>query len=338
MPLTLEDIAKMASVSRSTVSRVLNGDENVNEETRKKVEEVIRRVNFQPNIAARGLAAGRTGIIGLVIPAGVSAIFTDPYFPQLIQGVTSVCNANDYSVMLWLAEPMQERRTIRQILYGGLLDGVIVSSMLIDDPIVLALHESHKPFVLVGRHPTLDVNYVDVDNIYGAREATRHLLRLGRQRVATITGPLNMIAGRDRYQGYCEALESFGQSLQQALVVEGDFSELSGYLGMKKLLPHRPDAVFVATDTMAMGALRALREANVRIPDDIALVGYDDMPMASQFNPPLTTVRQPIVKLGASAMQMLLDVMQRSETHTRHLILPTELVVRASCGSIQGGD
>jgi LacI family transcriptional regulator len=324
----------MATVSRSTVSRVINGDENVNEETREKVQAVIRRINFQPNIAARSLAAGRTGIVGLVIPAGVTAIFTDPYFPQLIQGVTTTCNANDYSVMLWLAEPTYERRTIRQILHGGLLDGVIVSSMLVDDPIVLALYESSKPFVLVGRHPTMDVNYVDVDNIYGGREATLHLLRLGRQRVATITGPQNMIAGLDRYQGYREAFQLLDCQVSEELVVEGDFTEMSGYLGMRKLLPHKPDAVFVATDTMAIGAMRAMREQSLRVPEDIAIVGFDDMPTASQFNPPLTTVRQSTLKLGSSAMETLLDVIHQPEPPTRHVVIQTELVVRASCGSV----
>lgn len=333
MPLTLEDIARMAHVSRSTVSRVINGDTNVNEETRKKVEDVIRRLNFQPNIAARSLAAGRTGIVGLVIPAGVTAIFTDPYFPQLIQGIMKACNASDHSVMLWLTEADYERRVIRQILYGGLLSGVIIASNPIDDPVLQALHKSKMPFVLIGRHPTLDVNYVDVDNFNGGREATLHLLRLGRQRVATITGPQNMIAGIDRYQGYCQALQALDRPLQPELVVEGDFTEESGYLGMRTLLPHKPDAVFVANDTMAIGALRALYEAGVSVPQQIALVGYDDMPAAAHLNPPLTTVRQPIGKLGAAAMEMLLEVIRQPKSPTSHRVLQTELIVRRSCGS-----
>ncbi|MBN2388462.1 MAG: LacI family DNA-binding transcriptional regulator [Anaerolineales bacterium] len=333
MPLTLEDIAKVAGVSRSTVSRVINGDENVNAATRAKVDEVLKRLNFQPNIAARSLAAGRTGIVGLVIPAGVNTIFTDPYFPQLIQAVTTTCNANDYSVMLWLAEPTYERRTIRQILHGGLLDGVIVSSMLVDDPIVQALYDSHKPFVLIGRHPTLDVNYVDVDNVYGARQATQHLLQLGRRRVGTITGPRNMIAGIDRYQGYREALRCFNQSCSDELVVEGDFSEKSGYRGMQQLLLHRPDAVFVATDTMAMGAMRALRERNLRVPDDIAVVGYDDGPAATQLEPPLTTIRQFTTKLGVAAMENLMEIIRNPGSGSRHQVLQPELVIRVSCGS-----
>jgi LacI family transcriptional regulator len=336
MPLTLEKIARLANVSRSTVSRVINGDENVNEATRQKVEEVIRRMNFQPNIAARSLAAGRTGIIGLVIPAGVTAIFTDPYFPQLIQGIMNACNASDHSVMLWLNEASHERRTIRQVLYGGLLNGVIMSSSLIDDPVVQALYESNMPFVLIGRHLTLDVNYVDVDNIQGGREATSHLLRLGRQRVGTITGPQHMIAGIDRYQGYCQALQAMQCPLQAELVAEGDFTEESGYLGMRKLLPHKPDAVFVATDTMAMGALRALREEGVRVPQEIALVGYDDMPTASQFDPPLTTINQSTVRLGSAAVEMLLEVISCPGSPRRHQLLQPELVVRRSCGTIAG--
>jgi LacI family transcriptional regulator len=335
MPLTLEDIAKQAGVSRATVSRVINGDANVKEQTRASVMEVIQKSNFQPNIAARILAAGRTNVIGLVIPAGVSAIFTDPYFPLLIQGVTSACNARDYSVMLWLAEPEYERRMMRQILHSGLLDGVVVSSMLMEDPIVQALHDSKKPFMLIGRHPTLDVNHLDVDNVNGAREATLHLLLLGHKYVATITGPQNMIAGQDRLQGYRQALEERGVTFQPELVAEGDFTEGGGYAAMNRLLPMKPSAVFVATDTMAEGALRALREAGLRVPQDVAIVGYDDMPNAKRTVPSLTTIRQPTSRMGALAVDTLIDIIQNPGAHKRHIILPVELVVRESCGTLR---
>ncbi|MEJ5223997.1 MAG: LacI family DNA-binding transcriptional regulator [Anaerolineales bacterium] len=333
MPLTLDDIAKKAGVSRATVSRVINGNENVREETRRQVMEVIQQINFQPNVAARSLAAGRTNVIGLVIPAGVSAIFADPYFPLLIQGVTTTCNARDYSVMLWLAEPEYERRMIRQVLHSGLLDGVLVSSMLLDDPIVRALHDSNKPFILVGRHPFLDVNYIDVDNVNGAREATLHLLRLGYKKVATITGPQNMIAGQDRLEGYRRALKERGAAYRPELVAEGDFSETGGYTAMRKLIPQRPDAVFVATDVMAEGAMRALREAGLRVPQDVALVGYDDMPNAARMSPPLTTIRQPTQRMGALAVDALIDIIQNPSAPKRRIVLPVELVIRESCGT-----
>lgn len=337
MPLTLEDIAKIAGVSRSTVSRVVNGDESVKDTTRERVQEVIQNLNFQPNIAARILAAGRTGVIGLVIPTGVRMLFADPYFGQLIQGITAACNANDYSVMLWLAEPAYERATIRKILHSGLLDGVIVSSMLMDDLIVQSLYESKMPFVLVGRHPTLNVNYLDVDNVHGGLLATRHLIDQGRKHIATITGPLNMIAGSDRFNGYCEALLAAGMSVQDELIYEGAFTESSGYEGMKALLPQRPDAVFAASDMMAIGALRALSEAGQRVPEEVALIGYDDLQVAASTYPGLTTVRQPIYEMGYSTFELLLKAINSPSKQIYQVVLNTQLVVRSSCGANGAG-
>ncbi len=334
MPLTLEEIAKQAGVSRSTVSRVINNQPNVDPDTRARVLTITQNLNYQPNIAARGLAAGRTRILGLVIPMGVSTLFADPYFPLLTQGISSACNANDYSVMLWLAEPEYERRTIRQILQGGLIDGVIVASSLLNDPVVKALSKRGLPFIMIGRDPAnLRVSYVDVDNQNSAREMVAHLLRLGYQRVATIAGPKDMIAGVDRLQGYLTALRERGLAQDPNLIVSGDFTEAGGYAAMQRLLPFAPDAVFAASDTMAVGALRAVREAGKRVPDDIAIAGFDDMPFAARTDPPLTTVRQPIQRAGFVAAETLIDLITHPGDEPRRIILPTELVIRASCGS-----
>lgn len=331
MSLTIEKIAEIAGVSRSTVSRVINGDKYVKETTREAVQSVINSLEFQPNIAARSLAEGKTRIIGLVIPAGVATLFADPYFPQLIQGISAACNANDYSLMLWMNEPAYERRTIRQILYGGLLDGVIVSSMLIEDPIVKSLYESKKPFIQIGRHPFLNVNYLDVDNISGGSAATSYLIECGCKRIAIITGPKNMIAGIDRYTGYRNALSAHGHELIDDLIVEGDFTEASGYQAMKKLLPKKPDGLFVASDTMAIGALRALREMNVHVPDDIALVGFDDSPAAPLSDPPLTTMRQDTYMMGYRTSEILQEIIVHPGQEPRHVVINTELVVRGTC-------
>ena len=336
MPLTLEDIARKCGVSRSTVSRVINGEANVSSDTRQRVMDMIQQINFQPNLAARGLAAGKTRVLGVVIPMGVTAIFTDPFFPLLIQGVSITCNSCDYSVMLWLDDPEYERRTVRQILYNGLVDGVIVASNPMDDPIITALGEGKLPYVLIGRSPTNNqVNFIDVDNYGGARKGVQHLLRLGRRRIAHISGPRNLIAGLDRYQGYLSGLYEGGIFPDPTLVVEGDFTDLSGYTGVQRLLPYHPDAIFTASDAMASGALRALIEAGVRVPQDISLVGFDDIPFSSRTIPSLTTIRQPIQRVGSLAAETLIQIIDHPETQPRQVILPTELIVRGSCGGVK---
>jgi LacI family transcriptional regulator len=234
--------------------------------------------------------------------------------------------------MLWIADPEYERRTIRQILHSGVVDGVIVCAMLIDDPIVQALLEGDLPFVLVGRHPTDSrVNYVDVENQAGACAAAAHLIRIGRRRIASITGSLNAISGADRREGFLAAFRNQGLSPDLDLVVEGDFTEEGGYAAMRQLLPRQPDAVFVASDAMALGALRALREAGRRVPEDIAVIGFDDMPFAARADPPLATVRQPIHRLGAIAAETLIELIEHADAGPRRIVLPTEIVLRASC-------
>jgi LacI family transcriptional regulator len=336
MPLTLEDIARLSDVSRSTVSRVINSDVNVKEGTRRKVLDVIQSINFQPNLAARGLATGRTNVIGVVIPARVSVIFTDPYFPQFIQSVSIACNNRNFSVMLWLAEPEYERRMISRILHNGLVDGVVVAKTLMNDPIVDALFDSKMPFILIGRHPTMDVNYLDVDNLQASRKATLHFLRLGYKRVATITGPQDQVVGYDRYQGYLKAFQDYNKPIKPELAIEADFSDEGGYNAMARLLPQKPDAVFAASDLMAFGAMRAILEANLRIPEDVAVIGFDDLPAAAKTNPPLTTVRQPVAQMGSKAVEVLINVIENEIKDTQQVILDTELVVRESCGASHG--
>jgi LacI family transcriptional regulator len=269
----------------------------------------------------------------VIIPARVSVIFADPYFPVFLQGVSSACNNRTYSVMLWLAEPDYERRMIPRILHNGLVDGVVVASTLMDDPIVKSLFESKMPFILIGRHPSMDVNFLDVDNLQAARKATLHLLRLGYKRVATITGSQDQVAGFDRYQGYLNALQDYDRTIRPELVADGDFTEEGGYHAMARLLPQKPDAVFAASDMTAYGAMRAIHEANLRIPEDVAVVGFDDIPASARTTPALTTVRQPVQQMGSKAAEVLINVIENDITATQKLIMDTELVVRESCGA-----
>lgn len=328
---TLEEIARLSGASRSTVSRVINHDPHVRPETREKILAVMRQLNYQPNLAAHRPAAGRTRVLGLVIPTGVTRLFTDPYFPVLIQGVASACNDCDHTVMLWLAEPDYKRQMISQVLNNRLVDGVIVASSLIDDSLIASVAESRLPFVVIGRHlSNPNVSYVDVDNRESARQAVNYLLRTGRRHIATITGPQNMIAGLDRLEGYRIALREWGFTPDSDMIVEGSFAEVGGYEAMRRLSSRLVDAVFAASDAMAIGALRALREAGRRVPDDVAVMGFDDLPAAERTEPPLTTVRQPTLKVGALAVETLLDLIQAPDSPPRRVILPTELVIRGS--------
>lgn len=337
MALTLEQIAKLAGVSRSTVSRVVNDDPNVSDEVRQRVWKVIRETGYQPHAAARSLVTRRTQIIGVIIPESVTTLFTDPFFSLLLAGITAACNENRYHLMLSLFNSPEGSDAIYQrVLRSAYLDGVIVASATSDDPLIPRLLRDGIPFVLVGRHLDRRVTYVDVDNLGGARMATEHLIRLGHKRIATVTGPLGMLSAQDRLAGYKQALEAHGLPVDTSLIAEGDYREGGGMAAARRLLPASPTAIFAASDVMAVGVLKALRQEGVDVPRDVALVSFDDLPVATAVQPALTTVRQPIDYLGRTAVQLLLDLINRPPDVTsvpQRLVLPTELVVRGSCGA-----
>ncbi|MCX6045966.1 MAG: LacI family DNA-binding transcriptional regulator [Chloroflexi bacterium] len=331
--MNVKQIAKLSGVSAPTVSRVLNNHPDVREATRQRVLAVMQQTNYQPNAAARSLAAGQTRVVGLMVRKETDTIFNEADFSRLLLGISSACNPHDRSVMLWLVEPEYEQRMLQKITAGGLVDGVIVSTMRFTDPLIDALQASQIPFIQIGRHAGgVQASYVDIENLNGAREAVMHLLRLGRRRIATITGPLNLISSRDRRDGYLAALTERKTPIQAALIIEGDYSENGGYRAMQLLLPHQPDAVFVANDRMAMGALRFLIETGRRVPEDVALIGFDDLSFAAQTMPSLTTVRQPMMQAGALAAEMLMELIENPASPPKRIVLPTELVIRHSCG------
>jgi len=333
--LTLEDIAKKAGVSRSTVSRVINNQPNVRGIVRDRVMEVIKDTGYQPNMAARSLASQRTSMIGLVLMHSVTSFFTDPYFPRLVQGIAQRCTHHDNTLGLFLITSTEdEEKVFPRVSRSGLLDGVIVQAGHHGDPLVSRLEEIEIPKIIIGRPSNPDnVSYIDVENVEGAYIAVSHLLQNGHRRIGTITGPLDSSAGDDRQRGYLNALQERQIPVEEELIVEGDFSEAGGYHAMKKLLPVQPEAVFAASDIMAVGAMRAVREAGLKIPDDIAFVGFDDLQMPIPPNPLLTTVRQPIYRFGVTAVDILIDMINHENTTPRRVIMSTELVIRESCGS-----
>jgi len=334
MPLTLEDIAKISGFSRSTVSRVVNRDRRVSSATREHVLEIIEDYNFYPNLAARGLASGHTNVLGVIIPAGVPSLFADPYFPILLQGVSNACNKQDYSVMLSISDAEFEKRLVGRFVQNHLVDGVIVASTLLGDPIQTTLTNSDLPFVIIGRQPNLAANVIDIDNRQAVRQAIDFLIEQGYTRIATITGPLNQMAGVDRFDGYKDALIGAGIKVDTRLIVEGNFTEAGGYVGMKLLLPNKPEVVFAASDTTAIGAMRCLNEVGIRVPDDIGLIGFDDIPASSTLTPPLSTVRQPIQGMGEAAANLLIEAIESGSKEHHCVTLPTELIVRNSTARV----
>lgn len=335
--LTLDEIARRSGVSRATASRVLNNRPHVRPEVRERVKRVIEETGYRPHPVARSLAAQRSGLIGLVLPRTTEIFFTDPYFPRLTQAIAQGCNQNDYVLSLFLIQTQEdERKLYPRISRQGLLDGVIVQvGELEDDGVASLIERGDIPFVLAGRpRNNEEASYVDVDNVSGAYNAVTHLIQLGRRRVATVTGSMRTTAGLDRKEGYEQALRAWGLRLDEDLIEEGDFSETSGYYAAKRLLQHKPDAIFVASDNMALGVLKALDEAQISVPEEMAIVGYDDLPPATQADPPLTTVHQPILHFGLKLVEILLDIIQNGEARPRKVIFDTKLIIRESCGAL----
>jgi len=327
---TIKEIAKLAGVSRSTVSRVINNDPNVSDHTREKVQAIIDEQEYRPNPVARSLISGRTHVLGLVIPMAFSSLFTDPFFSLLSQGISSTCTANNYTLMLWLIEPDYEKRANDNILNNRLIDGIIVASNVIDDPLIEGLIARKVPLLQIGRNNCPDVSSVDADNVHGATMAVRHLVNIGRKNLATVTGQMNRYSGQDRLTGFKRGLQEKNLPILEERIAFGDFTEKGAYLQTKTLLSRTKfDGMFVASDMMSFGAIRAIQEAGLCVPDDIAVVSFDDIPAAARHHPPLTTVRQPIHQMGSIAAQTLIDQLDNNDTATpRRIILPTELVLR----------
>ena len=338
-PPTLEQVAALAGVSRATVSRVVNGSPKVSPAVRAQVERAVAKLGYVPNRAARSLVTRRADSVALVVSEPHARFFSEPFFAGMVRGVSAALAETGVQLLLLIAHDLPERGRLERYVVGGHVDGVLLASLHGDDPLPGTLERAGVPAVLVGRPAGRAVDragpassYVDADNRGGARKAVDHLAGRGRRRIATITGPLDMGVGMDRLDGWRDGLAAAGLAGAGDLVETGDFTEEGGAAAMDRLLgrPGPPvDAVFAASDLMAAGALRALRAAGRRVPDDVAVVGFEDSAVARYAQPPLTTVRQPIEEMGRQATRLLLSRVA-GEPAGMHLILDVELVVRAS--------
>jgi LacI family transcriptional regulator len=330
MARTLDDLAELSGVSRATVSRVINGG-SVSPATRQRVLDVLETTNYRPNLAARNLASGRSGVVGVVMHVAAPLTFADAYFSQLLTGICDSLTSQAAGMMLWLGNRTKEE-TLDNILAMGMLDGVIVTADTIDDPLVDGLRASDLPSVLVGhRRADRDASYVDVDHEGASEAITTHLVNTGRKDIYHITGRPNSVSGRDRAIGFRRALRRAGLSTE-GHVIPGDYTDESGYEATRSLLASGVpvDGLFCGNDNTARGAYRALIEIGRSIPDDVAVAGFDDLEFASQLEPPLTTVRQGVDEIGQEAARTLLSLLENPESGPRRVLLPTELVVRGS--------
>jgi len=337
MARTLDDLAELSGVSRATVSRVINGG-SVAPETRQRVLDVLETTNYRPNLAARNLASGRSGVVGVVMHVAAPLTFADAYFSELLTGICDSLTSQAAGMMLWLGNRTKEE-TLDNILAMGMLDGVIVTADTIDDPLVDGLRASDMPVVLVGhRRADRDASYVDIDHEAAAESITTHLLNTGRTRILHITGRPNSVSGRDRVIGFRRAMRKAGLSVERS-VVPGDYTDESGYEVTKRLIDSEAsfDALFCGNDNTARGAYQALSEAGLSVPDDVAVAGFDDLDFAAELEPPLTTVRQGVGEIGHESARTLLSLLENPDSGPRRVLLPTELVVRGSTAAGASG-
>jgi len=327
---TLEMVAAAAGVSRATVSRVVNGSPKVRPDVQALVQTAIDQLHYVPNRAARSLVNRRTQVIALVVPENLTMFFGDPYFAAVMQGITRRLNASDYTLNLLVAASDPGNKTIRYLRSGN-VDGALIVSHHTGDAFVAGIVGA-LPLVFGGR-PSIeaaDVYFVDVDNTAGAADATRYLVDAGHRRIGTITGPLDMPAGLDRFIGFRAVMAEAGRALDA--VEHADFTAAGAALAANRLLDRVPDldALFVASDLMAAGVLGVLRARGRAVPDDVAVVGFDDSPSAVSASVPLTTIRQPSEEAGYLMADVLLRLLAGDDTVTRGTILPTAFVRRAS--------
>ena len=338
----LEDVASRAGVSRATVSRVVNGQATVAEDLRARVQEAVDALGYVPNQAARALMTRRSDAIALLASEPATRVFGDPFFSGLVRGVSIETNRAGLQLVLLMAQDFEDLERVKRFLKASPVDGVMLISGHDGDGLPEELQRLRTPYVIGGR-PSLQsagAHYVDNENVLGAEVATRHLASLGRRAIGTVTGPLDMSAGVDRLTGYRNVL---GPAFRDELVETGDFTQRGGEAAMDRLLTRVPDldGLFVASDLMALGALAVLRRAGRRVPEDVAIVSFDDNEFATTADPPLTTVRQDPFIQGRTMVRLFLalnrpDIEVAAEdgvpdvSGVDHVILPVSLVVRES--------
>lgn len=328
------DVAKLAGVSRTTVSFVLNNvaGVSISEVTRQRVLDAARELDYHPNVAGKKLVSGKSYTLGLVLCQSPEQIFTDAFLPQVILGVEQAALQQGFHVLLKPIDP-NDAGGYASLIRENHVDGILLSGPRRDDRALLRLYEEGVPLMLMGQMPHTQIPFVDVNATAGAEAAVRHLIELGHRRIGMVTNaPLSYTSAQQRRDGYLLALEAAGLPVEMALIQEGNYTPASGLAAMSALLEVSPriTAVFVASDVVAMGAMLAIKRASLYIPEDIAIVGFDDIPLAEFFDPPLTTVHLPAYGLGWAAGERLIRLIRGEGLQENSLLLESKLITRQS--------
>lgn len=332
--LTINEIARLAGVSRSTVSRVISGHPNVKRETRELVESVIQEANYRPNSIAQGLAKGTLNMIGLLV-----GDIRNPFYAEIARGVEDVAHQSGYMVVFFNSDyDMKRELFYLQAAQQFNFSGLILMSVLDNRALVPVLQDKDTPIVLLNRYiRSLETDVVLVDNVQGGFLATKHLIELGHSKIAHLSGPALSTAGQGRLEGYKKALREFDLEIRERDIVEGDLQMESGRAFARKWMNQsdRPTAVFVANDIMALGLIDEFERNGVRVPDDVSVVGYDDLSYVGVKQIDLTTIRQPTYQMGTTAMKYLIERIRGKATFIQKMTYMPELVIRSTTKSLK---
>lgn len=329
---TIKDIAKLAGVSVGTVSHVLNRKVPVKKETKEKVLKAIKELGYHPNSAAQSLRSKKTGTIGVVLPAVERNLDEPSYLMDFIAGILNGSKQHGYDLLIAVDSPDDELGAYRKIINSKKIDGCIITCIKKNDKRPAYLLQEKLPFVAFGDlNNGLKFHYIDIDNTRGVYQAVRYLLDLNHTRIGFINLSSELVCSDDRLKGYVKALKEHGIEIDPKLVIEGKTTHLGGYKAMKKLLKLAPPptAVMIASDLMALGAMKAIQEEGLFVGKDISIIGFDDIREAAYANPPLTTVRQPMYKIGSLLAQNLIKLIKGENPES--LIIIPELIIRDSC-------
>jgi len=331
MRKTIEHIAQLAKVSKATVSRVLNNSPKVTEETRERVMKIIKESGYYPSAMARRLTTNKAETIGLIIPSPQDKTFGNPFYTEILRGFTHQAKIEGYDLLLFINE---HQFNYSKLFHDRRVDGLLLVGIKRDDKGIIRLSKNKFPYILTGKVDYKEANYVDAENRKGAYQAVSYLARFGHKRIAYIGGSFEFVFNQERFEGYLSALKDHNLEYGKELTMKSISTQESGYEAMRKILKSSsiPTAVFAANDLDAIGAMRAIKEKGLKIPEDIAIIGFDDIQLASYVDPPLTTIKQPIFEMGTTALNLLISIIEGKRIGTQKIELHTQLIIRKSTG------